>query len=346
MRSSCVTVALAALVLLPLGCSPRKEAASAGGGSAPATGGPKVGLVYDVGGRGDQSFNDSAYRGLERAQHELGADISNCIEPSEGSDRESALRALAAKDLDIVFGIGFIFTDDVNHIAADFPGKRFACVDYALKEGSPVPPNVLAIKFKEQEGSFLVGALAAKLSKTHKIGFVGGMDIALIHKFAAGYRAGAHYADPNVTVLEKYAGVTGEAFKNPTKGKELALGMYSQGADIIFHASGSTGLGVFEAAKEQQKLAIGVDSDQWRPEYAGVVLTSMIKNVDESVFNAIQAVKDGKWKGGVEELGLKEEGVGYVYDDHNRALIPDAVHDTIEGIRAKIISGEIQVPKE
>jgi basic membrane protein A len=191
-----------------------------------------------------------------------------------------------------------------------------------------------------------VGALAALLSKTHKIGFVGGMDIALIHKFAAGYQAGAHYVDPNVKVLVKYAGVTGDAFKNPTKGKELSLEMYSEGADIIFHASGSTGLGVFEAAKEQKKLAIGVDSDQWRPEYAGVVLTSMIKNVDESVFNAIRDTRAGTWKSGVQDLGLKEKGVGYVYDDHNRALIPPAVHDKIEEIRGKIIAGEIQVPKE
>ena len=172
------------------------------------------------------------------------------------------------------------------------------------------------------------------------------MDIALIHKFAAGYQAGARYADPGVTVLVKYAGVTGEAFKNPTKGKELALGMYAEGADIIFHASGSTGLGVFEAAKEQKKLAIGVDSDQWRPEYDGVVLTSMIKNVDESVFQAVQAVQQGTWKGGVVELGLKEGGVGYVYDDHNRRLIPQAVRDQVEEIRHKIIKGEIQVPKE
>ena len=149
------------LLLAPLSCAPKKPAES------PATPtGPQVGLVFDVGGRGDQSFNDSAYRGLQRAQRELHADISNLVEPSEGSDRESALRSLAAKNLDLVFGVGFIFTDDVNKIAADFPQRKFACVDYALKEGVPVPPNVEAIKFREQEGSFLVGALAAKLSKT------------------------------------------------------------------------------------------------------------------------------------------------------------------------------------
>ena len=334
-----------ALLVLPLACSPKKapEGAASPGGSA---GGPKVGLVFDVGGRGDQSFNDSAYRGLQRAQKELGADIANLIEPSEGSDRESALRGLAAKNLDVIFGIGFIFTDDVNRVAGDFPKQRFACVDYALKDGATVPPNVLALKFREEEGSFLVGAMAAMLSKTHKLGFVGGMDIALIHKFAAGFQAGAKYADPKVQVTVKYAGVTGDAFKNPTKGKELALGLYSDGVDIIFHASGSTGLGVFEAAKDRKMLAIGVDSDQWRPDYDGVVLPSMVKNVDESIFQPVQNVKAGAFKGGVQELGLKENGVGYVYDAHNQKLIPADVHDKIEAIKAKIISGEIHVPNK
>jgi len=334
---------LPCVLLLPLACSPKKSAEAPG---ARAHAGPRVGLVFDVGGRGDQSFNDSAYRGLVRAGKELDADIANMIEPSEGGDRESALRTLAAKKMDIVFAIGFIFTDDLKKLAGDYPGVKFACVDYAIPEGLPVPPNVEAIKFREQEGSYLVGALAAMLSKTHKIGFVGGMDAPLIHKFAAGYVAGAKYADPAVQVELKYAGVTGEAFKNPTKGKELALSMYADGVDIIYHASGSTGLGVFEAAKEQKKLAIGVDSDQWRPDFDGVVLTSMVKNVDESVFQAIQAVRAGTWKGGVVELGLKEGGVGYVYDAHNQKLIPPEVHAKVEQIRQKIISGEIQVPKE
>ena len=333
-------VMFGALALLPLGCAKKQDSKPV------AATGPRVGLVFDVGGRGDQSFNDSAWRGLQKAQAQLGADIANVVEPGEGSDRESALRGLAAKDLDLIFGVGFIFTDDIDRVAGDFPGKHFACIDYALKAGAAVPPNVLALKFKEEEGSFLVGALAAWLSKTHKLGFVGGMDIALIHKFAAGFQAGAKYADPNVNVTVKYAGVTGDAFKNPTKGKELALGMYSEGADIIFHASGATGQGVFEAAKDRKKLAIGVDSDQWRPEYDGVVLTSMIKNVDESVFQVVKAVKAGAWKGGVQELGLKENGVGYVYDAHNQKLIPAEIHDRLEALKARIISGEIKVPKE
>ncbi len=342
-RSLAVSVALAAVAAS--GCGQR-QSVQEGAGKAGVAQGPRVGLVFDIGGRGDQSFNDSAVRGLERAHRELGADISNLIEPSEGSDRESGLRQLASRDLDLIFGVGFIFTDDINRVSADFPKRKFVCVDYALQPGKELPSNVQALRFKEQEGSFLVGALAGMLSKTHRVGFVGGMDIALIHKFAAGFRAGVKYVDPKAQVLEKYAGVTGDAFKNPTKGKELALGMYAQGADILFHASGATGQGVFEAAKEQRKLAIGVDSDQWRPEYAGVVLTSMIKNVDESVFRSIESVKAGTWKDGVVELGLKENGVGYTYDEHNRAMIPDAVHQRLEEIRARIVSGEIQVPSE
>jgi basic membrane protein A len=330
-----------ALLLVPAGCGKGQDASK----SAAAPGSPKIGLVFDVGGRGDQSFNDSAYRGLQRAQKELGADISNLVEPGEGSDRESALRGLAAKDLDLIFGVGFIFTDDIDRVAKDFPQRHFACVDYSLKDGALPPSNVLALKFREEEGSALVGALAAWLSKTHKVGFVGGMDIALIHKFQAGFVAGAKYADPKCEVSVKYAGVTGDAFKNPTKGKELALGMYSEGADIIFHASGATGQGVFEAAKEQKKLAIGVDSDQWRPEYAGVVLTSMIKNVDESVFQCVKAAKAGSWKAGVQELGLAENGVGYVYDEHNRDLIPADIHDKIEELKRKIVTGEVKIPK-
>jgi basic membrane protein A and related proteins len=325
--------ALMVLLLLPLACGPKKATERG------------VGLVFDVGGRGDKSFNDSAYRGLQRAQAELGVDISNLVEPSDGSDRESALRNLAAKKLDLIFGIGFIFTDDVNKIAMDFPRQKFACVDYALKDGEVVPENVQAIRFREEEGSFLVGALAAMLSKTHRVGFVGGMDIALIHKFAAGYQAGARYADSSVTVVLKYAGVTGDAFKNPTKGKELALGMYAEGVDIIYHASGSTGLGVFEAAKEQKKLAIGVDSDQWQPEFDGVVLTSMIKNVDQSVFRSIQSATEGTWKGGVVEMGLREGGVGYIYDEHNRNLIPPEVKARLDDIQQRIISGRILVPR-
>jgi basic membrane protein A len=304
----------------------------------------KVGLVFDVGGRGDKSFNDAAYRGLEKAKKELGVDFEY-IEPGPGADREAALRQFSTRsDIGVIFGIGFIFTDDITKIAEEFPDKKFACVDYTVTPGKKIPSNLIAIEFKEEEGSFLVGALAALTTKTNTIGFIGGMESPLIKKFEAAYIAGAKYVKPDIKVITGYAGVTGEAFKNPGKGKELGLGQYSQGADIIYHASGVTGLGVFEAAREKDKLAIGVDSDQ-QGEAPGHILTSMVKMVDISVFDIIKDVKENKFKGGiVNTFGLQNKGVDYIYDDNNKKLIPDEARKKVEEIRAKIISGEIKVP--
>src|SRR6266542_1610692 len=247
---------------------------------APAAAGHviRAGVVFDVGGRGDKSFNDAAWRGLDRAVRELGV-TAEYIEPGEGSDRESGIRLLAAKGFDLIIGVGFIFSDDLYAVAAEYPRTRFGCIDYAKFDahGFVVPPaNMVAIKFREEEGSFLVGALAALVSKTHAIGFVGGMHIPLIHKFEAGYRAGARHVCPGCRVFVGYAGGTGDAFKNPAKGKELALSQY--GAGVIFHAAGTTALGVFEAARERGTSVIGVDADQWN-EAPGHVLTSMTKEV-------------------------------------------------------------------
>lgn len=311
---------------------------------APAGKDLRVGLVFDVGGRGDKSFNDAADRGLSRAKKELGA-VTEVLEPGEGADREAGLRQLAQKKMDLVVGVGFLFTEDVNRMAKDFPAQRFACVDYTVTPGKEIPPNVLALKFKEEEGSFLVGALAALISKSRDLGFVGGMDIPLIHKFRAGYTAGAKHVRPDANILVSFAGVTGEAFANPGKGKELALALYGKGVDIIYHASGSTGLGVFEAGRQLKKLAIGVDSDQWA-EAPGVVLTSMVKQVDVSVFDAIKSVKDGSFKGGLKVFDLKSGGVDYVYDEHNKALIPDQAHQKVEALRQDIMAGRIQVPAQ
>jgi basic membrane protein A and related proteins len=219
-------------------------------------------------------------------------------------------------------------------------------VDYSVTEGKAIPENLLALKFKEQEGSFLVGALAALVAKSGKIGFVGGMNIPLIRKFEAGYKAGAKHVNPKVEVIAAYAGNTGEAFKNPTKGKELALAQLDQGVDVIFHASGSTGLGVFEACKDKKKYAIGVDSDQWDEKMPDTILTSMVKQVDVAVFDAIKAETEGKWKGGIRELGLAEGGVGYIYDEHNKKHIPDDVHAKVEALKKEIIEGKIKVPFE
>ena len=308
------------------------------------TGTLKVGLVFDVGGRGDRSFNDAAYAGLERAQRELGVPFST-LDTGEGADRKAQMLQLAEGGSHLVFGVGFLFSDDIYGLAQEFPNVRFACVDYTVKEGQTLPPNLVALRFKEEEGSFLVGALAALLTKTGKVGFVGGMEIPLIKKFEAGYRAGVRAAGPKVGVIVKYAGTTGAAFKDPTKGKELGLAEYNQGADIIYHASGSTGLGVFEAAREKGRLAIGVDSDQYA-EAPGFILTSMVKHLEASIFDTIKDSQEGRWQGGVREFGLRENGVGWVYDERNKALIPDGVKAKVDSLRAEIIAGRIVVPTE
>src|SRR5829696_5052960 len=281
-------------------------------------GATNVGIVLDVGGRGDKSFNDGAYAGADSAIRVLHPNV-RFIEPGEGSDREAGLRLLAAENMDLVIGVGFIFSDDLTSLAKEYPSVSFAGVDYALSvddKGNVVAPpsNLAALKFREEEGSFLVGALAALVGKSKKVGFVGGMDIPLIHKFEAGYRAGVKQVCPDCTVIAQYAGVTPEAFKNPGKGKELALSQYQSGVNVIFHASGSTGLGVFEAARERGKLAIGVDADQ-ADEAPGRILTSMVKGVDAVTFDTIKRVKNGVFNGGIYSYGLAEGGVGYIYDE-------------------------------
>jgi basic membrane protein A len=326
----------AALLFIPGRTDPRR------GTDGKAT--LRVGLVFDVGGRGDKSFNDLAYEGVREAEERLGI-TAELVEPGDGADRESALRMLAAQGMDLVFGVGFIFTDDLNRVAPAFPRTLFAGVDYALHSEVPMPPNLVALKFREEEGAFLVGALAALTSRTGRVGFVGGMDMPLIHKFEAGYRAGVREVCPSCRVLVGYAGVTSQAFKDPGKGKELALAQYDAGADVIFHASGATGLGVFEAARLRQKLAIGVDADQWS-EAPGRVLSSMVKLVNTAVYETIALLESGRFTPGVRVFGLKEKGVDYVYNEQNRPLIPQAVRARVEALRQEIIAGRIRVPTE
>ncbi len=306
-----------------------------------------VGVVFDVGGRGDKSFNDGAFVGAERAMRELGARV-RYIEPGEGTDREAGLRLLAAEGLDLVIGVGFIFSDDLTQLAHEYPNVRFAGIDYAPPvdaAGNVIQPpaNLAALRFREEEGSFLVGALAALVGNSKRLGFIGGMDFPLIHKFEAGFKAGVAAVCADCQVVAQYAGVTPEAFRNPGRGQELALSQYQSGVNVIFHASGSTGLGVFEAARRRGRLAIGVDSDQ-QAEAPGFILTSMVKRVDEAVFKAVKSVQDGTFKGGIFQLGLAEQGVDYVYDEHNRSMIPDSVRNRVEALRADIVAGRIRVP--
>jgi basic membrane protein A and related proteins len=310
--------------------APKKETTSS----------PKVGLVFDIGGRGDKSFNDAAFKGLETAKEKLGVEYE-VIDPGDGSDRESALRKLASeKDIGLIFGVGFIFTEDINNIAKEFPEKKFACVDYSVDPTKKIAGNIQAIEFKEEEGSFLVGALAALTSKTNKVGFIGGMESSLIRKFESGYKQGVKYANPDCEILSAYVSVSPEGFKNPGKAKEIALSQFSNGADIIYHASGLSGLGLFEAAREKNKLAIGVDMDQEK-EAPGFVLTSMVKQVDEAVFQTIKEFKENNFKGGIKTYGLKDNGINYVYDENNKKFIPAEVKAKLDDMKSKLINNEI-----
>jgi basic membrane protein A len=306
--------------------------------------GVKVGLVFDVGGRGDKSFNDAAWRGLVRARDELGVAIQ-AIEPGDGSDREGALRQLAAGGADLVIGVGFIFSRDLDRLAAEFPDTAFAGIDYAPDEKRPIPPNLAALRFREHEGSFVVGAIAGMTTKQKIVGFVGGMKIPLIRKFEAGYAAGVRHVCPECTVLSAYAGTEPKAFADPTLGRELAASQYGRGADVIFHAAGKTGSGVLSAARERRRLAIGVDSDQY-DEAPCCVLTSMIKRVDVAVVDVTRAVVDRTFRGGIVELGLAEGGVGFVADARNADRLPPAIVARARAIADDIVAGRIEVPSQ
>ena len=301
-----------------------------------------VGLVFDVGGLGDKSFNDAAYRGLIRAQNELGVGV-RYVEPGDGSDRESALRDLASQGYDLVIAVGFIFTDDVRKLAEEFSATRFACVDYSAQPGDRVPDNLAGLRFREHEGSFLVGAIAGQLSKGKVVGFVGGMQIPLIRKFEAGYEAGVKHVCSDCTVLSAYAGTEPKAFADPATGRELAAAQFNRGADIVFHAAGKTGTGVFQAAREAGKLAIGVDSDQFH-EAPCCVLTSMVKKVDVAVYEVIASAVRGQFEGGVREFGVGADGVEFVYDENNRDRIPADVVERVNELASGITRGDIEVP--
>ncbi len=310
-----------------------------------ASGTMRVGLVFDIGGRGDKSFNDAAYKGLEDAKRDLGIDFE-VIDPGDGADRESALRKLASKkDIGLIFGVGFIFTDDINKVASEFPAKKFACIDYSVTPNAKIPDNVAAIEFKEEEGSFLIGALSAFTSKTGKIGFIGGMESPLIRKFENGYIQGAKNVNPSIEILSGYVSVSPDGFKNPGKAKEIALSQYNAGADVIYHASGLSGLGLFEAAREKSKLAVGVDMDQYK-EAPGFVLSSMVKLVDVAVFKTIKSLKDGKFNSGITTFGLTDNGVSFVYDENNKSLISPSTKQSLDSIRALILNETIKVSAE
>jgi basic membrane protein A len=297
----------------------------------------KVGLVLDRGGKDDKSFNASAYQGASLAKEKLGIFLK-FTEASDDNAYETLLRAFAQRDFDLIIGIGFGQKEAIKKIAAQFPNKHFAIVDSEVDL-----PNVRSLLFEEHEGAYLVGAIAAMTSKTGKIGFVGGMDIPLIHRFEMGYEAGAKKINPQISVTANYVGVTSEAWNNPPKGKELALNQFESGVDIVFAAAGASGLGVFDAAEEKKKLAIGCDSNQdWvKP---GVILTSMLKRVDEAVYSTIEAAQAGKFAGGVKRFALADQGIDYSVDDNNAKILTQDVRQRADELKAEIIAGKIIVP--
>jgi basic membrane protein A len=336
------TVVLVAAAVLATFVPPRgaPAVASAGGGPHART---RVGLVFDVGGRGDKSFNDAAYAGLMRARDELGV-FTELLEPASSEDREGAMRLFAARGFDLVIGVGFIFSSDVDRVARDFPAVRFACVDYAPPPAG-MPPNVAGLVFHEEEGSYLVGAVAALLSRTGHVGFIGGMEMPLLRKFAAGYEAGAHAVRPTCTVHVAYAGTTPEAFKDPARGKALGIAQIAAGVDVLYHGAGATGHGVFEAAHDAGRFAIGVDSDQYS-EMPDAIVTSMVKRGDVSVFETIRAVAEGQFEGGMHVFGVRDGAIDYVHEGPHAAKLPREVIDRVERLRADIVAGRVQVPTE
>ncbi|MBV1707258.1 MAG: BMP family ABC transporter substrate-binding protein [Hyphomicrobiales bacterium] len=296
----------------------------------------KPAIIYDLGGKSDKSFNEGAYHGALKFQKDTGVAFRD-FEIQNDAQREQAMRKFAQDGYSPIIAIGFSQASALAKVAPDFPKTEFAIVDSVVKA-----PNVESIVFKEQEGSFLVGILAALASKTGKVGFVGGMDIPLIRKFECGYAQGVKYAAPKDVVLQNMIGTTGAAWNDPVKGGELAKAQIAEGADVIYHAAGGSGVGVLRAAADAGKLGIGVDSDQ-DALFPGKVLTSMLKRVDTAVYKTFSDANAGKWKPGVVVLGLKEGGIGWAQDDSNKALITPAMIKAVNGATAAIIGGGIQV---
>ena len=300
--------------------------------------GYRIGLVFDKGGKDDKSFNSAAYQGALKVKKELGYFVKY-VEATDDNAFESLLRAFAQKrTFDLVISVGFSQIDPLKKVALQFPNQKFAIVD-----GVVDLPNVRSLVFKEHEGSFLVGAIAAMTSKTGRIGFIGGIDVPLIRRFEKGYEAGMKYINPKAKLTSNFVGITAEAWNNPAKAKELAMTQYNTGVDVIFSAAGASSLGLFDAAEEKKKFAIGVDSNQnfVKP---GFILTSMVKKVDEAVFQTCKDLGEGRFVGGIFDFGLANRGVDYSTDEFNQKILPASTVQKAEEIRKQIISGKLQVP--
>jgi basic membrane protein A len=299
--------------------------------SGAALAGAEPAIVYDMGGKFDKSFNEAAYRGAEMWKKETGKAYLD-FEIANEAQREQAMRRMAGRGASPVIGIGFSQGSSIEKVAKEFPKLNFAIVDSVVKL-----PIVQSIVFKEQEGSFLVGMMAALASKSGKVGFIGGMDIPLIRKFQCGYEQGARHANPKIEVSSAMTGTTPAAWSDPTRGGELAKAQFAKGVDVVFAAAGGTGSGVYQAAKDAGKLAIGVDSNQNHLQ-PGTMLTSMVKRVDVAVLNAAKNPTPG-----VTSLGLKEGGVDYALDEYNAKLVSADMKAKVEAAKADIIAGKIKV---
>jgi basic membrane protein A len=296
----------------------------------------KPAIVFDIGGKFDKSFNESMYNGSEKFKVESGIQYGE-FEIANEAQREQAIRNFADQGYSPIIAAGFAQAAALEKVAKEYPDLKFAIVDMVVDL-----PNVQSIVFNEHEGSYLVGVLAGMASKSGKVGFVGGMDIPLIHKFACGYAQGVKAAKADATIFQNMTGDTGAAWNDPVKGGEITKSQMAQGADVIYAAAGATGLGVLQAAADAGALSIGVDANQ-NHLHPGKVLTSMLKRVDVAVYNVMKSGKDGTFKPGIQALGLKEDGVGWALDDNNKALITPEMQAAVEKAKADIIAGTVPV---
>ncbi len=294
------------------------------------------GLIIDLGGKFDKSFNEAAYNGAKRWVEETGGSYIETELQSE-AQREQNMRKMAERGANPVVVLGFANASTLEKVAPDYPDTSFAIVDMVVDA-----PNVKSIVFSEHEGSYLVGLIAGMTTKSGTVGFIGGMDVPLIRKFACGYVQGVKAANPEATVIQNMTGTTPSAWNDPVKGGELTKAQISQGADVIYAAAGGTGVGVLQAAADAGVFSIGVDSNQ-NHLHPGSVLTSMLKRVDNAVYDTFKEGTEGNFEPGIEVLDLSTEGVGYSVDEHNEALISDEMKAAVEDAKAKIVSGEIAV---
>jgi basic membrane protein A len=343
--------------LVAAACGESTDTGATPTGGAPAV---SVGMVYDIGGRGDLSFNDAAARGLDKAKADFNVEVKE-LEPNQGgTNRTELLDLLASQNTSVIVGVGFLFAEAVCAAGNKYPDTNFGDIDGFINKDTPNCPkahdltasdNVASLLFAEEQGSFLVGAAAALKSQSGHVGFIGGVDIDLIHKFEAGFKAGAETVDPKIKIDVKYISQPPDfsGFNDPAKGKEIAASMYESGADVVYHAAGGSGLGMFQAAKEfsdssgSKVWGIGVDSDQYLgvpAELKPFVLTSMLKRVEVAVYDTIKSQVEGNFQGGYVIFDLSKDGVGYATSG---GFIDDIVPQ-LEEFKQKIIAGEITVP--